>query len=426
MNWKRYNLVFLCLFTSVFAVARQNDTITVSLDCLLELGMKRNLSVRSERFAVKIAQNKREIAEQNQFPDIMADAGVGWARNSLSPHSYWSQSYGIRMIQPVYHGGKIGAALKSARIGQDIAELQYRQSEEEMKFILLEKYYKLICEYAKKDILIHNILQSQRMVEDIYNLKTEGLVTNNDVLRARLYLTDDSLSLNSTLDNIAIISYELGLLAGFKEDVVIRPDLSAWNIPLPQLKQYDEYLDMAFHNNPSVGASDKIVEASKYKVKIAKAENMPNIDFIAEDMFGRPYSGFGYERFNNHWSLGVSVSVPLSSVYKNRSNIHKAINEVYSSELSAEINMQSIKVKLKDAYLRHKDALNRVKTVELASRHADENYRIMKNRYLNQLAILTDLLDADALCLEARFQYITAKTEALTAYFKLKQLCGEL
>ena len=44
-----------------------------------------------------------------------------------------------------------------------------------------------------------------------------------------------------------------------------------------------------------------------------------------------------------------------------------------------------------NAILRHKEALQEEEAWELSVRQAQENYRIMQNRYMNQLAILTDL-----------------------------------
>ena len=62
----------------------------------------------------------------------------------------------------------------------------------------------------------------------------------------------------------------------------------------------------------------------------------------------------------------------------------------------------------------------------LAIRQADENYRIVHNRYLNQLSILTDLLDASRVRLEAQMQLTAARAEVIYTYYQLLQTCGSL
>ena len=62
----------------------------------------------------------------------------------------------------------------------------------------------------------------------------------------------------------------------------------------------------------------------------------------------------------------------------------------------------------------------------LAVRQADENYRIVHNRYLNQLSILTDLLDASRVRLEAQMQLTAARAEVIYTYCQLLQTCGSL
>ena len=78
------------------------------------------------------------------------------------------------------------------------------------------------------------------------------------------------------------------------------------------------------------------------------------------------------------------------------------------------------------ALLKHREALDRVEAMKLSVRQAEENYRIMNNRYLNQLAILTDLLDADNLRLNAELQLTTARTRALYTYYELQRMIGNL
>ena len=65
-------------------------------------------------------------------------------------------------------------------------------------------------------------------------------------------------------------------------------------------------------------------------------------------------------------------------------------------------------MEVRTAFLRHKEALQEVEALKLSVRQAQENYRIMQNRYLNQLAILTDLLDANSVLLNAELQLTNA------------------
>ena len=88
--------------------------------------------------------------------------------------------------------------------------------------------------------------------------------------------------------------------------------------------------------------------------------------------------------------------------------------------------MQRIRMDVRTAFLRHQEALQRVEALQLSVRQAQENYRIMQNRYLNQLAILTDLLDANSVRLNVELQLVTARTRVIYTYYQLQKACGRL
>ena len=91
-----------------------------------------------------------------------------------------------------------------------------------------------------------------------------------------------------------------------------------------------------------------------------------------------------------------------------------------------EQKMQRIRMDVRTAFLRHQEALQRVEALQLSVRQAQENYRIMQNRYLNQLAILTDLLGANSVRLNVELQLVTARTRVMYTYYQLQKACGRL
>lgn len=124
--------------------------------------------------------------------------------------------------------------------------------------------------------------------------------------------------------------------------------------------------------------------------------------------------------------MALSLSYNLSSFYQNKHKVHEARQIVDLRKNVEEQQRQDIRIDVKNAYTRHKEALDRVQALILSVEQARENYRIVQNRYLNQLSILTDLLDASSVRLEAELQLTVARTETIYTYYELKRACGDL
>lgn len=91
-----------------------------------------------------------------------------------------------------------------------------------------------------------------------------------------------------------------------------------------------------------------------------------------------------------------------------------------------EQKQQDIRMNVQEVLLKHHEATERVEALKLSVKQAEENYRIMRNRYMNQLAILTDLLDADNLRLNAELQLTSARTQVIYTYYELQRAIGAL
>ena len=67
-----------------------------------------------------------------------------------------------------------------------------------------------------------------------------------------------------------------------------------------------------------------------------------------------------------------------------------------------------------------------VSTQEKQVELADQNYAVVKNRYDNDLALLTDMLDASNMKLSADMALVNARINMLYNYFKLKYITNTL
>ena len=62
------------------------------------------------------------------------------------------------------------------------------------------------------------------------------------------------------------------------------------------------------------------------------------------------------------------------------------------------------------------------KSVELAR----QNYEVINNRYLNQMALVTDMVDASNLRLNAELQEVDARINIVYAYYRVKYAAGDI
>lgn len=168
----------------------------------------------------------------------------------------------------------------------------------------------------------------------------------------------------------------------------------------------------------------KQTELAQNDIRLTRAVSLPDVSLYASNTLARPISRTLDDMYNNNWNVGLAVFFPLSSFYKNNHNVKASKLAVTLRRNEEEQKMQKIRVGVRTAYLRHQEALNQVEALKLSVRQAQENYRIMQNRYLSQLVILTDLLDANSVRLNVELQLTNARTRVIYTYYQLQKACG--
>ena len=265
-----------------------------------------------------------------------------------------------------------------------------------------------------------------KSILDGYTLKIiRGLITNNDVLRSEMQLTNDRLSLQETDNSLILVSQQLDILIGLDENLLLKPDTTLLDQTV-SLETYEDYVAQAYSNDPAIRLLRKQTELAQNDIRLTKASSLPSLSLYASNTLARPVSRTLADMYNNNWNIGLSLSYPLSSLYKNNHKIKESKWMVSLHKNEEEQKKQKIRIEVRTAFLRHKEALQEVEALKLSVRQAQENYRIMQNRYLNQLAILTDLLDANSVLLNAELQLTNTRTHVIYTYYQLQKACGRL
>ncbi|MCM1483246.1 MAG: TolC family protein [Muribaculaceae bacterium] len=123
----------------------------------------------------------------------------------------------------------------------------------------------------------------------------------------------------------------------------------------------------------------------------------------------------------------LSVNIPIFSWGERSNKVKKARLDVENATLDLQKNSRLMDLEVEQATRNLSDAYSLIETAQVGLRQADENLRIMNDRFALSLSPLTDLLDAqsqwqqaESNLIEAQAQYKISETEYLRALGRLE------
>lgn len=434
MRFKHYITFSFLLLPALYVEAQH--TYPLSLHELFDRGTENSLRIKASHIQEIVAGEKEQNARNFRLPEIKLSATTGYAgqptvfRSGLAHPTHpdvpdWSHNYNVELTQPIYKGGKIEHSIRKASLEKQIARLSTANDIADLKLLLLQQYIDLFTLYKQQEVLARNIEESKVRLKDIRKMREEGLLTRNDEIRSELELTNDELAFREARDNTYIVSQQLDVILGLDEELLLLPDTALLHQPVA-LQNCDAYIEQAYQEYPEIKLARYQTRLAVADARLTKADYLPTLSLHAGNVLSRPLSSTLEDRFSNNWNVALSLSYNLSSIYHNKHKMREVQQYINLQKNAEEQMMQDIRVKVRSAYIRHNEALDRVKALQLSVKQAEENYRIVHNRYLNQLSILTDLLDASNIRLQKELQLTTARANVIYTYYELQRMCGNL
>ena len=170
------------------------------------------------------------------------------------------------------------------------------------------------------------------------------------------------------------------------------------------------------------------VEIGERAEQLARAERRPTVALVAAGNLDGPITIEVPVLNNNfaYWYVGVGVSFKLSSLYKANRSIKQARLGTELSRRNRDTALEQTSLAIQSDYTRYMEAYDEVATLEKSVQLANENYAVVENRYRNDIALVTDMLDASNQLLEAELQLVNARINVIFNYYKLKNTSGNL
>lgn len=207
----------------------------------------------------------------------------------------------------------------------------------------------------------------------------------------------------------------------------IFPDTTLIQRQLPKSQEL-VFQDIAFKTSPLLNKGRLTLDMLNKKEKVVKSEYLPQITIIAGDNLKGPIT-YEIPTLNNNintWYFGVGLKYNIGSLYKTSKNLSQVRTTIKQSQQKLEAAEESVTLNVRAAYIHYLNSFELLKTQEKSLQLAQENYKVIANRYANDLVLVTDLVDADNLRLSAEVQYVNAQINVIYNYYKLLYTTGSL
>ncbi len=421
------------LAISLSASAQQSKNLT--LQEAIDLSIKNSHQLKNSQAKIEEATAALKEAREKKLPSASisgsylrlnsANIDLKTKNNNGSNEApKVSQAmYGILNASlPIYAGGRIQYGIESSRYLEQAARLDAEDDKDEVIQTTIEAFANLFKAKTAVNLMKENLLQSQQRTKDLSNLEKNGLLARNDLLKSELQSSNMELSVLDAENNWQLANVNMDLMLGLPTDTELVLDTTGVQ-KKDDSRVLEDFVQAAVTNRKDRAALSLRKKAAETGVKSIKGEMLPSLQltggYVAADI---PH----FLTVTNAVNIGVGVSYSIGSLWKTKSKLQQADARVKQLTATEAILDDNIRLQVNKSYLSLISYRKKIEVYAKAVDQAQENYRIVKNKFDNSLATTTDLLDADVAQLQATLSYTLARADAFVAYNKLLQTAGLL
>jgi len=420
------NTCILILFFSFMA------TLTAHAEplTLAEALSKRGAESRTLKMAVLDEQSAGDSVLANRsgyLPrvDIQGGYTAQQAPQSISTPfgSFQTQDadYGflsLGITQTLYDFGRTDARFARAEATRDATRIGYKYQQQNLFLQTVTSYFLILQTQKLLKAADEEVAQMTDHLRVAQVLFEEGVVTRNNVLQAEVQLarsTQRRLEVANRLDNAWLdLNNQIGEPAESRKELVedTRINLTDLDKPAPE----------AVAGRAEIQAQRKLLDAGELEVRENKTGYYPEIYAKA----GLDYVQNDKVKEQTIMAATVGLKINLFDGYATTSRFNQAVKN-RSRTLERLQQMESdFALEYRTAVNDAKVAKERIAATETSIKQGEENLRINKDRYQEQVGTATDVIDAQTLLTQVRTEYFQAIFDYEIALARVKRARGEL
>lgn len=434
---KKSRLIVLCgaVLCSQYLCAQSR---TMGIEEMFRLADENSKSIQTYRTGKEVADENLKAAKAQRLTDISASlSGSYWGNGKLwnrdfsnatkidMPH--WGNNFALEAQQVVYAGGAISSGIKLAELEKQLAEMDWQKNRQDIRFLLVGHYLNLYKLNNQIEVLHKNLELTDQLIANMQARLEEGTALENDITRYELQRETLRLQLAKVEDACKIANHQLVITLHLPEGTVVQPDTTLNDSRIQTLSEAN-WQELTAQNNLNLQQAETGIKVNRQRVKMERSERLPKISLVAAEHLDGPITIEVPVLDNNfnYWYVGVGVKYNISSLFKNNRKLKAARLNVRKAQETYELAQEQTNHAVQESYVNFLTSFTDLRTQQKSVELANENYSVTSNRYQNDLALLTDMLDASNMKLSADMGLVNARINVIFNYYKMKYITHTL
>ena len=438
---KRIVLIFLC----TIGLSASAQVTRLTLKDALTYALQNKADAKKAKLQVENSEYKIQEIRSRALPQISANgnlthnpiiqttvidgAGFGAPGTTIQAAfgQKWVSTAGVSLTQAIFDQS-VFTGLRAARSTREFYQINNQLTEEQVIERVANNYYSVYVQKERLTLLDSNYVNTTKVRDIVKGQFDNGLAKKIDLDRIIVKMSNIDTERQQIKNQITLEENALKFYMGMPiETQIDMPKEEFEVVPAalteqPNAANRTEYLLLKKQQELLV-FNKKAVEAGYYPTLSLTA----GYNYIGQGpqmpWFAKPSQGVYWSDFS---AIALNLHVPIFTGFGTRAKVRQADVELRSLEEDIKDTKLSLDLDYKNAMAQIDNNLVTITNQKENMRLATEILSNTKNNYLQGLASLTDLLDAENASLEAQNNYTRAILNYKIAEVALIKSKGEL
>jgi len=431
--------LFITLLIVIGVINAQERILT--LEESLQIGLQNSKQIKISQASLKNSEAKITEVGSQMLPRL--SFGASYTRLSdvrpfavtvpFSPTPITIQepildNYQLKLSlhQPLFTGFRLSSLKSAAEYNSKAIELEYSQEINEEALRIHQSFWNYYKSQKVLQLVEENLKSLEKHLTDTKNFLDNGLVTKNDLLKLEVQYSNTELKRIEAKNAVELARSAFNKIIGLPLNAntqVIAEEPQAISIT----SKYEDLLSEALQAREEIKLLEYRIKAGEENIYAAQAGWYPSIFLFGNYYYSKPNQRIMplEDRFEDTWAVGVGLNWNILDWGETSAKTTQAEQQLIQVESTYQIIKENIELEVYKDYLTALSEFEKVNVSRKSIEQAEENYRITEDKYNQQLATSSDLIDAEVALLNSQTNLTNALVDLELAKTRLKKSVGK-